>query len=164
MKFGKIDLNLKRTLKRKRREARWAEEDGTAAPSRLTVLRENFSLFVHSRPFKIYLAALASVTVAAAVLIAAVSGIRNSSIRSELAQEATFNDFVGESTEILKVSDLAVPDSFKGEEKEGPIRYREPMKAWTPEMAEPYKNDSRALAEDLLAEENEKKVREILGL
>ena len=162
MKFGKIDLNLKRTLKRKRREARWAEEDGTAAPSRLTVLRENFSLFVHSRPFKIYLAALASVTVAAAVLIAAVSGIRNSSIRSELAQEATFNDF--ESTEILKVSDLAVPDSFKGEEKEGPIRYREPMKAWTPEMAEPYKNDSRALAEDLLAEENEKKVREILGL
>ena len=38
------------------------------------------------------------------------------------------------------------------------------LKAWTPEMAKPYKNDSRALAEDLLAEENEKKVREILGL
>ena len=82
----------------------------------------------------------------------------------ELAEEATFNNFVGESTEILKVSDLAIPDSFKGEEKEGPIRYREPMRAWTPEMAKPYKNDSRALAEDLLAEENEKKVREILGL
>lgn len=164
MKFKKIDLNFKKALRRKKREARWAEEDGTVTPSRLTLLKENLSQFFHSRPFKIYLAALASVTVAAAVLIAAVSGIRNSSIRSELAQEATFNNFVGESTEILKVSDLAIPDSFKGEEKEGPIRYREPMRAWTPEMAKPYKNDSRALAEDLLAEENEKKVREILGL
>ena len=108
--------------------------------------------------------ALAATAVAAAVVIAAVGWFRSSSVRSELAEEATFNNFVGESTEILKVSDLAIPDSFKGEEKEGPIRYREPMKAWTPEMAKPYKNDSRALAEDLLAEENEKKVREILGL
>lgn len=164
MKFKKIDLNFKKALRRKKREARWAEEDGTVTPSRLTLLKENLSQFFHSRPFKIYLTALAATAVAAAVVIAAVSGIRNSSIRSELAQEATFNNFVGESTEILKVSDLAIPDSFKGEEKEGPIRYREPMKAWTPEMAKPYKNDSRALAEDLLAEENEKKVREILGL
>ena len=61
MKFGKIDLNLKRTLKRKRREARWAEEDGTAAPSRLTLLKENLSQFFHSRPFKIYLTAKLSV-------------------------------------------------------------------------------------------------------
>lgn len=164
MKFKKIDLNFKKALRRKKREARWAEEDGIVTPSRLTLLKENLSQFFHSRPFKIYLTALAATAVAAAVVIAAVSGIRNSSIRSELAQEATFNNFVGESTEILKVSDLAIPDSFKGEEKEGPIRYREPMRAWTPEMAKPYKNDSRALAEDLLAEENEKKVREILGL
>lgn len=164
MKFKKIDLNFKKALRRKKREARWAEEDGTVTPSRLTLLKENLSQFFHSRPFKIYLTALAATAVAAAVVIAAVGWFRSSSVRSELAEEATFNNFVGESTEILKVSDLAIPDSFKGEEKEGSIRYREPMKAWTPEMAKPYKNDSRALAEDLLAEENEKKVREILGL
>ena len=164
MKFKKIDLNFKKALRRKKREARWAEEDGTVTPSRLTLLKENLSQFFHSRPFKIYLTALAATAVAAAVVIAAVGWFHSSSVRSELAEEATFNNFVGESTEILKVSDLAIPDSFKGEEKEGPIRYREPMRAWTPEMAKPYKNDSRALAEDLLAEENEKKVREILGL
>ena len=51
MKFKKIDLNFKKALRRKKREARWAEEDGTVTPSRLTLLKENLSQFFHSRPF-----------------------------------------------------------------------------------------------------------------
>lgn len=163
IQLKKIDWNLKRALKRRKREAEWAKEDGTAKPSKLTQISEGVSSFFHSRSFKLYLMLLISATALTVAVIVSIGLVKKSSLKSRLAEEATFNEFVGESTEILKVSDLAIPDSFKGEEKEEPVRYRERMKKWTPEMVAPYKNDSRALAEEILAEENEKLIREILN-
>ena len=163
IQLKKIDWNFKRALKRRKREAEWAKEDGTAKPSRLSVLSSDISAFTRSRSFKLYLLAVLLTAVVLAGILVSVGLVKKSSLKSRMAEEATFNEFVGQSTEILKVSDLAIPDSFKGEEKEGPIRYRERIKKWTPEMAAPYKNDSRALAEEILAEENEKRIREILN-
>lgn len=163
IQLKKIDLNLKRVVKRKKREAQWAKEDGTAKPSRLAALSSDVSAFSHSRAFKIYLLSVAACAALVVTLVVTVALVKRASLKSEMAKNATFNQFVGQSTEILKVSDLAIPDSFKGEDEDAPVRFREPLKQWSAETAAPFKIDSRALAEEILADENEKQIRAILN-
>lgn len=163
MEFKKIDFNLKRVLKRRRREAQWAKEDGIVKPSRIKNLGNNIGGFTSSRPFKLYLWSIFALSLLAVSIIATVSLVKKRNLKVELAKEATFVEFVNQSTEILKISDLAIPNSFKGEEEKELILYREPMKAWTKEMIEPFKDDSRAIAEDLLSKHNEELIQEILS-